>query len=61
MEKKELWEFVKESGGKCTMCWFESSGICTKKVSDGINNTTADELCKNYKNAYLFTKNMFSF
>jgi hypothetical protein len=60
MEKKEHWEFVKESGGKCIMCFYESCGKCTKKVRNGVENPTADELCKDYKNAYLFTKSFFT-
>ena len=52
--KKQLWEYVKESGGKCKMCWFEESGKCVKnhKYTDS-DVPEAIELCEDYENAYV--------
>ena len=51
--KKQLWEFVKEAGGKCKQCWFEQSGKCVKNHNYKDKNAPeAKELCENYENAY---------
>lgn len=51
--KKELWQYIKESGGKCKQCWFEEGGKCLKYHSFTDENVPqAKELCKNYENAY---------